>query len=68
MPRIIDWTGSALLGLKPGDDVPVSDIVYLIYWTTPGTEQFKCKKSFMCMASGQLLNQLCQIDEQDIPF
>lgn len=66
--RFIDFSGAALLGWEPDEPVLVCEIVYLIYWTTPGNEQFGHKSHFDVMASGGLMNQLCRIDEQDIPF
>lgn len=66
--RFIDFSGSALLGWEPDEPVLVCEIVYLIYWSTPGNEQFGHQHHFNVMGSGGLMNQLCRINEEDIPF
>ncbi len=38
--RTHDFIDGTPLGLKPGDNVPLQDIIYLVYWCTDGTEQF----------------------------
>lgn len=66
--RFIDFSGSALLGWEPDEPVLVCEIVYLIYWSTPCNEQLGHQHDFNVMGIGGLMNQLCRITEEDIPF
>lgn len=66
--RLQDFSGDAPLGLKPGDNVTLSDIVYVIFWITPGTEQFGNQLDFRCFCQGELLDTLCRIQYNDLPF
>ena len=66
--RTHEFLDDTPLGLKPGDVVPVQDIIYLVYWTTDGTEQFGHEKWFDCMTPLGVLNKLCQIRLEEIPF
>lgn len=66
--RTHDFCDDRPLGLEPGMEIPVQDIVYLIYWLTDGTEQFGHQKHFCCMQYKGVLNQLCQIQVEELPF
>lgn len=63
-----DFMGCIPLGLKPGDHVPLQDIVYLIYWCTTGIEQLRHQIHFDCMTPYGVLNCLCRISVEELPF
>lgn len=66
--RTHDFIDGTPLGLKPGDNVPLQDIIYLVYWCTDGTEQFGHQNHFNCMTLTGVLNALCRITSDEIPF
>lgn len=66
--RVSDFLSDKPLGLQPGDPVTLTDIVYEIFWATPGTEQFGNKPEYKCFVQGMLLDCLCRIEAVDLPF